>query len=98
MIKNDSNFIKHGEKYEKIYSKLIENNKDGLPEVVVKVPHDDIIIVNFSDVHIGCKALDLDLLKELHTFGSVRNLKDRRTDLYSLSLNHLHLKSDKWNR
>ena len=30
--------------------------------------------------------VDLDLLKELHTFGSVRNLKDRRTDLYSICL------------
>ena len=29
---------------------------------------------------------DLDLLKELHTFGAVRNLKDRRTDLYSVCL------------
>ncbi|MGB7842414.1 MAG: nitrilase-related carbon-nitrogen hydrolase, partial [Salinimicrobium sp.] len=28
--------------------------------------------------------VDLDLLKELHTFGSVRNLTDRRHDLYSL--------------
>jgi predicted amidohydrolase/GNAT superfamily N-acetyltransferase len=28
--------------------------------------------------------VDLDLLKELHTFGSVRNMKDRRKDLYSL--------------
>ncbi|MCM4160223.1 GNAT family N-acetyltransferase [Antarcticibacterium flavum] len=28
--------------------------------------------------------VDLDLLKELHAFGSVRNLKDRRKDLYSL--------------
>ena len=28
--------------------------------------------------------IDLDLLKELHNFGSVRNLKDRRMDLYSL--------------
>jgi predicted amidohydrolase/ribosomal protein S18 acetylase RimI-like enzyme len=28
--------------------------------------------------------VDLDLLKELHTQGSVRNLKDRRTDLFSL--------------
>ena len=26
----------------------------------------------------------LDLLKELHNFGSVRNMKDRRKDLYSL--------------
>ena len=30
--------------------------------------------------------VDLDLLKELHNFGSVRNLKDRRTDLYSVCL------------
>ena len=30
--------------------------------------------------------VDLDLLKELHNFGSVRNLKDRRTDLYNLKL------------
>lgn len=28
--------------------------------------------------------VDLDLLKELHSFGSVRNLKDRRQDLYEL--------------
>lgn len=28
--------------------------------------------------------VDLDLLKELHAFGSVRNLTDRRKDLYSL--------------
>ena len=28
--------------------------------------------------------VDLDLLKELHNFGSVRNLKDRRKDLYSV--------------
>jgi predicted amidohydrolase len=28
--------------------------------------------------------VDLDLLKELHVQGSVRILKDRRTDLYSL--------------
>jgi predicted amidohydrolase/ribosomal protein S18 acetylase RimI-like enzyme len=30
--------------------------------------------------------LDLELLKELHEFGSVRILKDRRTDLYELKL------------
>jgi predicted amidohydrolase len=29
--------------------------------------------------------VNLDLLKELHTSGSVKNLKDRRTDLYRLS-------------
>ena len=28
--------------------------------------------------------LDIDLLRELHQFGSVRNLKDRRTDLFEL--------------
>lgn len=28
--------------------------------------------------------VDLDLLKELHSHGSVRNLKDRRTDIYEL--------------
>jgi predicted amidohydrolase len=28
--------------------------------------------------------VDLDLLKELHQFGSVRNLKDRRKDLFDL--------------
>ena len=31
--------------------------------------------------------VDLDLLKELHEHGSVHNLRDRRTDVYSLSLN-----------
>lgn len=30
--------------------------------------------------------VDLDLLAELHTYGSVRNLKDRRTDLFELKL------------
>jgi predicted amidohydrolase len=30
--------------------------------------------------------VNLDLLKELHEFGSVKNLKDRRTDFYDLSL------------
>ncbi len=30
--------------------------------------------------------VDLDLLRELHTYGAVRNLKDRRLDLYSLYL------------
>lgn len=28
--------------------------------------------------------VDLDLLNKLHSYGSVRNLKDRRTDLYSV--------------
>lgn len=30
--------------------------------------------------------VDLDLLNELHTYGSVRNLKDRRSDLYEVRL------------
>lgn len=30
--------------------------------------------------------VDIDLLKELHNFGSVRNLKDRRTDVYEVEL------------
>ena len=30
--------------------------------------------------------VDLDLLAELHTYGSVRNLKDRRLDLFELNL------------
>ncbi len=30
--------------------------------------------------------VDLDLLKELHEFGSVKNLKDRRTDIYDVHL------------
>ncbi len=28
--------------------------------------------------------VDVDLLKELHSFGAVRNLKDRRTDIYKI--------------
>ena len=31
--------------------------------------------------------VDIDLLKELHIYGSVKNLKDRRKDLYTLKLN-----------
>jgi len=30
--------------------------------------------------------VDMDLLNELHTYGCVRNLKDRRNDLYELRL------------
>ncbi len=40
-------------------------------------PNTEMILV--SDV-------DLDLLNELHTYGSVRNLKDRRNDLYEVRL------------
>jgi len=39
-------------------------------------PNTEMIL--FADV-------DIDLLRELHTFGAVRNLKDRRKDLYNLS-------------
>jgi hypothetical protein len=28
--------------------------------------------------------VDIDMLRELHQFGSVRNLKDRRGDIYEL--------------
>lgn len=31
--------------------------------------------------------VDLDLLRELHAYGSVRNLKDRRVDLFNLEFN-----------
>ncbi|WP_235297372.1 bifunctional GNAT family N-acetyltransferase/carbon-nitrogen hydrolase family protein [Portibacter marinus] len=31
--------------------------------------------------------VDIDLLRELHQFGAVRNLKDRRTDLYNVNKN-----------
>jgi predicted amidohydrolase len=40
-------------------------------------PNTEMILV--SDV-------DLDLLSELHTYGSVRNLKDRRWDVFDLKL------------
>lgn len=40
-------------------------------------PNTEMILV--SDV-------DLDLLNELHTYGSVRNLKDRRSDLYEVKM------------
>ena len=40
-------------------------------------PNTEMILV--SDV-------DLDLLNELHTYGSVRNLKDRRNDLYEVRM------------
>jgi hypothetical protein len=30
--------------------------------------------------------VNIDLLRELHAFGSVKNLKDRRTDLYEVKL------------
>ena len=33
--------------------------------------------------------VDLSLLHELHSYGSVRNLKDRRTDFYELKLKNM---------
>ncbi len=39
--------------------------------------------------------VDLDLLKELHNYGSVRNLKDRRKDIYRLCLEKDVKKTDK---
>ncbi len=35
--------------------------------------------------------LDIDLLRELHQFGSVRNLKDRRKDIYELSKTKINI-------
>jgi hypothetical protein len=37
--------------------------------------------------------VDLILLKELHELGSVNNLKNRRTDLYTLKTNECETKS-----
>ncbi len=36
--------------------------------------------------------VDIDMLRELNQFGSVRNLKDRRTDIYSVIFNKKHKK------
>lgn len=43
----------------------------------VATPNTEMILV--SDV-------DLNLLNELHTYGAVRNLRDRRNDLYELKI------------
>ncbi len=48
-------------------------------------PHDATIAEATPNTEMVLIAdLDLDLLKDLHTAGSVRNLRDRRKDLYSL--------------
>lgn len=48
-------------------------------------PHDGIITESTPNTEMTLIAdLDLDLLKELRSNGSVRNLKDRRKDLYKL--------------
>ncbi len=48
-------------------------------------PHDGIAAEATPNTEMTLIAdLDLDNLKELHTNGGVRNLKDRRTDIYSL--------------
>jgi predicted amidohydrolase/ribosomal protein S18 acetylase RimI-like enzyme len=50
-------------------------------------PHDGIAAEATPNTETVLVAdLDLSLLKELHTHGSVRNLVDRRLDLYSLGL------------
>ncbi len=48
-------------------------------------PNTEMILV--SDV-------DLDLLNELHTYGSVRNLKDRRDDLYEVKMKRKSAQQD----
>jgi predicted amidohydrolase len=48
-------------------------------------PNNAIIAESTANTEMAIIAdVDLDLLKELHTLGSVRNLKDRRTDLYEV--------------
>ena len=54
---------------------MIYNSTDG--KRAEATPNTEMILV--SDV-------DLDLLNELHTYGSVRNLKDRRGDLYEVKM------------
>ena len=49
-------------------------------------PHDAVIAEATPNTEMTLIAdLDLDLLKDLNAAGSVRNLKDRRKDLYNLS-------------
>ncbi len=50
-------------------------------------PHDGIAAEATPNTETVLVAdLDLSLLKELHVHGSVRNLADRRRDLYDLAL------------
>lgn len=46
-------------------------------------PNTEMILI--SDV-------DLDLLRELHNFGTVKNLKDRRLDLYEIKKRNIQQK------
>jgi predicted amidohydrolase len=49
-------------------------------------PHDAIVAEATPNTEMTLIAdLDLDLLKDLNTSGAVRNLRDRRKDLYSVS-------------
>ncbi|MEJ8755699.1 bifunctional GNAT family N-acetyltransferase/carbon-nitrogen hydrolase family protein [Pontibacter sp. H259] len=49
-------------------------------------PHDAVVAEATPNTEMTLIAdLDLDLLKDLNTAGSVRNLRDRRKDLYNLS-------------
>jgi hypothetical protein len=48
-------------------------------------PHDAIVAEATPNTEMTLIAdLDLDLLKDLNTSGAVRNLRDRRKDLYSV--------------
>ena len=65
---------------DKLYYELFRQYVSVLYEhmkVESELPNTEMILV--SDV-------DLDLLNELHTYGSVRNLKDRRNDLYEVKM------------
>ncbi len=49
-------------------------------------PHDAIIAEATPNTEMTLIAdLDLDLLKDLNTTGSVRNIRDRRKDLYNVN-------------
>jgi predicted amidohydrolase len=49
-------------------------------------PNDAIVAESTANTEMTLIAdVDLDLLKELHTLGSVRNLRDRRKDLYKVA-------------
>lgn len=52
-------------------------------------PNNAIIAESIANTEMALIAdVDLDLLKELHTLGSVRNLQARRTDLYEVNWIH----------
>ncbi len=52
----------------------------------IAFPHSGVISAATENTEMTILAdIDLDLLKDLHNHGSVRNLKDRRKDLYELN-------------